>query len=466
MNKAWLVFLALASGFFLLKVVTLSYSIGDENIYYYMGSLISGGKMPYSDFFYAHPPLQAFLFGFVFKLFGFSFLLLKLSSTIAALVTSFFLFKLLKDRLGPFEASAGTALMLFSYDFLRFTSHPTGAALTAMFLFIGFYFFACKRFLLSGLFIGLAGLTGLYALIGAAVIFVYAFLRERAGLRRLVAGFALTFMLVNLVFLLVFKGNFLSQVYLYHLLKPADSSAKLPVFFRLLEVNALLFFSSALVLLAAKRIKAFVFVSLALVLVYVAFFVLLSKVFAYYFVLIFPFLALVGAYSFFAVARSYRLKQYAFAASFLVLFLPSAAWSINKFVGYDYQDFDQADEIAAYVRENSLPNQTIFGDDSSTGLVALLSGRGITNDFVDTNSLRFRSGMADIGEAIGMLKSSDNRFVLAYSLDVGRGELLYGMLFIDEFSSYLNSSCSVAKEFSKEWNTYTKKFTLYTCEQS
>lgn len=28
---------------------------GDENVYYYMGKLVSEGKVPYKDFFFAHP---------------------------------------------------------------------------------------------------------------------------------------------------------------------------------------------------------------------------------------------------------------------------------------------------------------------------------------------------------------------------------------------------------------------------
>ena len=34
---------------------------GDENVYYYMGKLISEGKVPYRDFFLAHPPLHIYI---------------------------------------------------------------------------------------------------------------------------------------------------------------------------------------------------------------------------------------------------------------------------------------------------------------------------------------------------------------------------------------------------------------------
>ena len=55
---------------------------GDENVYYYMGRLVSEGKMPYRDFFFAHPPLQIYLIALVYKAFGFSIAALKSVSMI------------------------------------------------------------------------------------------------------------------------------------------------------------------------------------------------------------------------------------------------------------------------------------------------------------------------------------------------------------------------------------------------
>jgi hypothetical protein len=397
---------------------------------------------------------------------GFNFLVFKLSSTAAAALVAFLLFRLLKDNFGALEAIFGTALLLFSYDFLRFTSYPNGATLTALLVFAAVCLFLYKRFLLSGAFFGLAGLAGLYSLIGFFALLVYSFFKEKNNFKSFFFGFAVVFVSVNLLFLLIFKAKFITQVYAYHLMKPAEGLSKAAVFSRLLKVNALMFFSALLLFLSKKAIKVKVFVPLVVVAAYLAFFVVLKKFFAYFFVIVFPFLAIIGAYASVNLAGRLRLKKKAAVLVFLLLFVPSAAWSLNKFVSYDYQDFEQASEIAGFVRNNSLPAQTIFGDDSSTGLVALLAGRKITENFIDTNNLRFRSGLTDINETLAMLKSSDVKFVLTYDLDVKEGKLLYGMLYLDDFKNFLNESCNVAKEFREEWNSFTKEFIVYDCEQS
>ncbi len=55
--------------------------------------------------------------------------------------------------------------------------------------------------------------------------------------------------------------------------------------------------------------------------------------------------------------------------------------------------FSKAGEIAAYVRDNTHPDETITGASDLTPLVALLAGRRMAGDVVDTNVKRFESGM-------------------------------------------------------------------------
>ena len=65
--------------------------------------------------------------------------------------------------------------------------------------------------------------------------------------------------------------------------------------------------------------------------------------------------------------------------------------AINKYIKYDFQNFNRANEIVSYIKENSKNIDAIFGDDLITPLIALLSNRDIALDFADSNNLRFRS---------------------------------------------------------------------------
>src|SRR3989338_10215315 len=77
---------------------------GDEDVYYYMGKMISEGKIPYRDFFFAHPPLHIYLTALVYKVFGFNIIILKSMPFISTLVSAFFIFKIAKEKFGTAES--------------------------------------------------------------------------------------------------------------------------------------------------------------------------------------------------------------------------------------------------------------------------------------------------------------------------------------------------------------------------
>lgn len=67
---------------------------------------------------------------------------------------------------------------------------------------------------------------------------------------------------------------------------------------------------------------------------------------------------------------------------------------------HESQYFESAQKLADFVRQNTHPAQTIFGDSSSAGLIALLSGRRLAADEADTNVMRFRSGITPVADFI------------------------------------------------------------------
>ncbi|OYT39744.1 MAG: hypothetical protein B6U86_04950, partial [Candidatus Altiarchaeales archaeon ex4484_43] len=137
-TTAWdgynIAFILIVLFFLFLKTQGLRYAAGDGNIYFYMGKLIAEGKMPYGDFFYAHPPLPVFIFAIIFKIFGFNFLLLKSVPIIAITVSSIFLYGTVRENMGERESILAVMLFLFSYDLLRASTHPTGVNVTLMFM--------------------------------------------------------------------------------------------------------------------------------------------------------------------------------------------------------------------------------------------------------------------------------------------------------------------------------------------
>ena len=145
---------------------------GDENTYYYMGKLITEGKVPYKDFFFAHPPLQIYLIAFIYRIFGFNIIALKLIPLISTLISAFFIFRITKEKFGNYAAIISSLLFLFAYGVMFNSVFSFGVDIAAMFLVIGIYLLFNKNYyIVSGIFFGLAGITRLLLIIPLTVIF-------------------------------------------------------------------------------------------------------------------------------------------------------------------------------------------------------------------------------------------------------------------------------------------------------
>jgi hypothetical protein len=82
---------------------------------------------------------------------------------------------------------------------------------------------------------------------------------------------------------------------------------------------------------------------------------------------------------------------------------------LRYYLWHESRSFPEAKLIAATLRENVKPGETIFGDSTSTPLIALLAGVEITDNFVDTNTIRFRAGLPDVKSMIGQLGKAVDR---------------------------------------------------------
>src|SRR3989338_6281629 len=99
-KKALMVFGVIAFAFLVFELANFSYTIGDENNYYYMAEVTRQGVIPYKDFFFAHPPLQLIPLA-LFSFFGI--FAMKFTAVLFALATGYLVFLILLEK-GPKEA--------------------------------------------------------------------------------------------------------------------------------------------------------------------------------------------------------------------------------------------------------------------------------------------------------------------------------------------------------------------------
>jgi len=82
---------------------------------------------------------------------------------------------------------------------------------------------------------------------------------------------------------------------------------------------------------------------------------------------------------------------------------------IQYYLWHESRVFDAASDIAEWLRQNSEPGDAIFGDSTTTPLVALLAGVPIAAHMSDTNAARFRSGITPAAEAVAQLEATFDR---------------------------------------------------------
>lgn len=459
---SWVVFIAAAIIFLGLKISMIEYSASDENTYYKMGQLASEGRMPYKDFFFAHPPLQIYLYAAVFMLFGFNLAILKMLSAGAAVIAAVFVFKTLKEK-SEIAAATGTLLFFFTHAILLFTSYPTGTEFVMMFSAAGFYYFYKKRSMASGIMFGLGTITGLLALMPAAAISAWLLLRNIREFIRFMKGFLIIAVPVNAFFLVMSEGAYFTQTITYNLLKPEGVLDAGSVISRVIMRNWLLLAAALTSVFAAKKLSRGVFVPAIIVTLYAALFFYMNTVFDYYFLNMAPYLAILAGLGITGFVNRFKLrKAVAYGAIMIVVIFASYSSYANVAADSTY-DFEAAQEAAAYIKENSAENELIFGEDATTPLISLLSERGIALDFADSNDLRFRSGLEDTGKAIEGLRNNV-RYFLVRKLDLGDDiKIAYGVGTLREFKDFFEEECEEVKEFETPWNGKVKEYIIYDC---
>lgn len=413
---------------------------GDENVYYYMGRLVSEGKIPYKDFFFAHPPFQVYLIALIYKIFGFNIIALKFIPLISTLMTSFFIFKITKEKFGNVEAVASSLLFLFSYSIMFNSVFSFGIELATMFLVIGIYLLWNRNsYMTAGLFFGLAGISRLLSLAPIAIIFIVILQSNKKNFLKLSSAFFIVFLLVNGIFVSFLGNDYLTPVYKFHLLKKFVGKENLREYLDIVKLNWILFsYALSFIFIKDKKpISMFVITSIT----YLVFLATLKKIFGFYFMVIFPFLAIIGGYSIAWIYKNVGIQK-KFKIIALAILSLIFAWNLASDILFlekiGFAGFERGKDLADFVNSEPTENALLFGDDSVVPLLALLTNKNIALDFVDTNDEVFLSGLRDLGNVLDSLKGNDVLFIIRSR---------QGISYFKEVRQFLDNNCDFLSQF-------------------
>ena len=412
---------------------------GDENTYYFMGKLISEGKVPYKDFFLAHPPLHVYIVALFYNIFGFNIVILKLIPLALTFASAFLVFLIAKEKFGNAAAILSSALFLFSYSIMFDSVFSFGIEFSIFFIILGTYSLLIENnYIVSGLLFGLAGITRLLSLVPIAVILAYLLFSDSKKFLKILSIFLIVFLSTNAIFSLMFGGDYLVPVYKFHLLKNPQYKENFKEYFEVIKLNWVLFVSAAAFLLVKEKKPISMFASISLI--YLAFMLVLRQFFAFYITIAFPFLALVGGYSIaklFQYDMTTKLKIVVAAVFFLAfgwnLLSDSLFLQSTGFTG-----FDRGNDLVELINSKSNKDTLLFGDNSVVPLLALLTNKPIALDLVDTNNEVFLSGLKNIKAELDNLRGKDILFIVRSR---------QGISSFSEVRKFLNNNCDLLSSF-------------------
>ncbi len=465
--KTWMVFALISIVFFAIQATHFKYSVSDENTYFYMAKLISEGNLPYRDFFYAHPPMHIMLLAAFYALFGMSIFVLKATAVLPIIATGWIIFQIAREKMGDAEGIIAATIFYFSYDTLRFATFATWVSLAGMFLAIGIYLLLKQKHSLAGIALAFAALSGIFSLIGGLAAGAYLFFTDKKAFIRLCISFTALFAAANILLILISNGAYITDIISYHLLKPSEGGiGKSDIFWHFIKLNPVLIAGLAMFFFSRKKMKPEFVLPASIAGAFIIALLLMNKIFEYYFLIPMPFIAILaakGIKDFYERINDYRKQQAAFALAAIILI--SIFVSSYYYLANDFQDFEDAEQISKWIKENSNRDDTIFGDDSITPLIGLLSERKLAFGMADTNSLIWRSGLLDINDTIRKIKAEKVKYVIERRLNQGRGSYIYGPAYIDAFKNFLKNECREAKSFKTTWRGYLKEYYIYECSR-
>ncbi len=439
-KKTWIILIVVILIFTLIQAKGLNHrTLGDEFTYFYMGKLVSEGNLPYKDFFFAHPPLQLIFFALIFKLFGFNLILLKAVPLLFNIISSVFLFKIMKKH-SDTHALISTILFLFTYTIMLEATYSYGIEIATAFVLISVFYLTNNKSLIGGIFYGIASITALQSLILVPAIIIYLFLKRNGKhLTDFLMGFLSVFLIVNLFLMLLFS-NYFTDVYKFHLIKPKIGGDNFRVFTNFILDNLFLIGSFILFFIINlknnfRKYSLFIFIIIA----YLLFLIISSRIFTYYFIILIPFIAILASQGLISLSKKIKTKniKYFFIIFVLIIFLINVFSTTNVLYKKDFRDFQSLDELTAFIKTNSKSADEIFGDLYTAPMLALFADRKIAFNFVDTNGLRFLSDLPPIEEVLQKVNEEKIKFVIVRpKLGIGTSV---------EMHDFLRQNCVLAK---------------------
>lgn len=373
-----LVFITFLSIF--INLIFIHPTFSDENFYFNVGKNILEGKIPYKDFFFAHPPLQVYVIAFLFQLFGVSFFVGKLLTLISSSLCIFLIFLISKKLFDEKSAFISSLILLISPSFIAFSTQGYGMWEASFFVLLSIYLILKNKLIGSSFSFLIAILFRYFALFYLPLILILLIIKKYE-----VKKFLITFLIISiitvLILILIFGENFINDTLIFQVKNTGSRISQDYFTFQYLSIGLFLIFLGLLSFVYAlhSKNKILLLFSIYPLLADIIIFILIREIAYHYFLISLPLYA-IAIGKVFAASKD-KIVQI-FIPIILILALLTNIPTIDFYLNPKYAE--RYYSIASFIANSTSTNDSIFGEPVITNYVSFVTNRRISSNYYDS----------------------------------------------------------------------------------
>ncbi len=448
----WLGVAAIAS-FIIFKLSHLTFRFGDGDAYWYMLQAFIGGHLPYRDFFLADPPVFLLFLTVLKPFLGTHWLAYQALPIFLEALNAVLIYLLLRPLTRLSWLS--TPVYLFSFTILATSDFSTGVQLTVLFSLLAWYMWQRGKPALTGGAWALSALTKLYAIPAMLGFFAYTLWRKQPWPR--VAGAVLATGAVLLAyFFIAAPQGFIHAIILHQLHRPAGNAPGAVWLFFWQHEWALILLTLIAIFYQSRRALVWSLVLSAL------FFVFFKDLYYLYFAYLIPSMVILGVLYIDRLWQVPSRRPLGIIVCVILTLTSIIGVQAYRHTVMQQGRFLNAPEIAEYLKTQTA-HDVVYGSHEVAPLLALLSGKEIFDNHIDTNGQVFAAGTED-REAVSHAAAEHGVYLVARITDLPE----YNLRDVG-YESYFSpdvfkQACKRLKFFPSTSNESDNFIAIYDCK--
>ena len=355
-------------------------TFSDENFYFNVGKNILEGKVPYKDFFFAHPPLQVYVIAFLFQLFGISFFVGKLLTLVSSSICIFLIFLISKKLFDEKSAFISSLILLISPSFIAFSTQGYGMWEASLFVLLSIYLISKNKLIGSTFSLLIAVLFRYFALFYLPFLLALLIIKKHK-IKKFLFSFVLISILSAIVLILIFGENIIKDTIIFQIKNTGTGMPKEYFISQYLSIGLFFIFLGLLSTIYALRSKNKILLLFSIypIISDIIIFFLFREIAYHYFLINLP-LYIIAIGKILTISKDKIVQITILIILVLSVFtnIPTIDFYLNPKYAERYY------YLTSLIENKTSINESIFGEPVITNYISFVTNRKISSNYLDS----------------------------------------------------------------------------------